>query len=345
MKYNFCTLFDSYYLTRGIALYRSLEKHCRDFHLYIFSFDDKSFSVLTEMKLAHATIISLKDFENEELLRVKPTRTIAEYCWTCTASTIWYAIRNFNLDHCTYLDADMLFFASPDPIFEEIGGRSSAITKHNFSPNLKSQEVYGKYCVQFVFFRNDEHGMKALAWWRESCIEWCYANLEETRYGDQKYLDYFEEKFDNVCVVQHIGVGVAPWNYTNYHLRELNGQLRLSANENMTENVPLIFYHYQGLKFTDNGKEIISEPAFLKIGKNWLAQVYTPYIRQLTGIQHMLTGTEAVEKKIVFQRTKIKSVIMFFRLNVKRFSFLRTIFYALKKNRYDRPKGIGGNIS
>lgn len=44
--FNFCTLFDSYYLDKGIALYESLEKVCKDFHLYIFCFDKKAKSAL-----------------------------------------------------------------------------------------------------------------------------------------------------------------------------------------------------------------------------------------------------------------------------------------------------------
>ena len=77
---NFCTLFDSVYLSRGLAMYNSLNQHCKDFHLYIFAFDDKCYSVLKSLQLENATVISLSEFEDGELLRVKPTRTRAEYC-------------------------------------------------------------------------------------------------------------------------------------------------------------------------------------------------------------------------------------------------------------------------
>ena len=84
MTYNFCTLFDSNYLTRGLALYYSLEKHCADFHLYIFAFDKKCYQVLKKINLSKATIISLTEFEDVELLKVKPSRSKAEYCLTST---------------------------------------------------------------------------------------------------------------------------------------------------------------------------------------------------------------------------------------------------------------------
>ena len=86
--YNYCTLFDSKYLSRGLAMYESLKKHSNNFHLYIFAFDDKSYEILNKLSLDKVSVISLKDFENEELLAVKPTRSKAEYCWTCTSSVI-----------------------------------------------------------------------------------------------------------------------------------------------------------------------------------------------------------------------------------------------------------------
>ena len=214
--YNFCTLFDSNYLSRGIACYRSLEKHYGDFHLYIFAFDEKSYSILKKLEFKKATIISLKEFEDEELLTVKPTRSIAEYCWTSTSSTILYVLKNFNVDNCTYIDSDIFFYSSPKEIFDEMGDKSILLTEHRYSPRYNKELKAGKYCVQFVTFKNDERGLKALNWWRDRCIEWCYNRFEDGKFGDQLYLDDWTERFEGVHVMQNLGGGLAAWNIQQY---------------------------------------------------------------------------------------------------------------------------------
>ena len=345
MRYNYCTLFDSYYLTRGIALYKSLKLHCEDFHLYIFAFDNNSYDILKNLNLEYATIISLKDFENDDLLKVKPTRTIAEYCWTCTASCIWYSIHEFNLDHCTYIDADVQFFSSPAPIYEEIGNNSIAISPHNFSPHLKSSEVCGKYCVQFNYFKNDIDGLNALNWWKDSCLEWCYARMEDEKYGDQKYLDYFEGKFNNVWVIKHIGAGVAPWNISKYNIESIENNVMIGLKRKPGNKFPLIFYHYQALKFDDTGNNVIAKAAFLKIPYVGLKYIYEPYINKLILIKNLIEGKTVVHKKIIFQRNLIDSIGIFIRVKLRGFKLIRKVYYLFKKSKYDKPKSIGTNIN
>ena len=72
---NFCTLFDSYYLDRGIALYNSLNNVMDDFTIYIYAFDALSYSILSDMNLDNAIIISENDILDEELCKIKRDNT------------------------------------------------------------------------------------------------------------------------------------------------------------------------------------------------------------------------------------------------------------------------------
>ena len=246
---NFCTLFDSGYLSRGLAMYESLNRHCKDFHLYVFAFNDECFSVLKSLYLANMTVISLPEFEDEELLKVKPTRSRGEYCWTCSSSTILYVLDNYDVDHCTYIDADLYFFASPQILLDEMDESESVlITPHRYTPQYDQSEKTGIYCVQFVYFRNNQQGRKVLTWWRKACLEWCYNRFEDGRFGDQKYLDDWPERFEGVHVLQHLGGGVAPWNMQQYRF-EQQGKEIIGIELETEKQFPLVFYHFHSLVF------------------------------------------------------------------------------------------------
>jgi len=272
--FNFCTLFDSNYLSRGIACYRSLEKHCDDFHLYIFAFDEKSYNILKKLELKKATIISLKEFEDVELLKVKPTRSIAEYCWTSTSSTILYVLKKFNVDNCTYIDADIYFYSSPKVIYDEMGDKSILLTEHRYSPQYNKELKAGKYCVQFVIFKNDERALKALNWWRDRCIEWCYNRFEDGKFGDQLYLDDWTERFEGVHVMRNLGGGLAAWNIQQYYFESDNENLVGSEIKSGKKFKP-VFYHFHYLRFFKNDQIELGRRT---LTKNALNTFYKPYI-------------------------------------------------------------------
>lgn len=286
--FNFCTLFDSNYLSRGLTLYRSLEQVCDTFHLYIFAFDEKSAEVLHRLQLRHATIIPLKEFEDDELLHVKPKRSRAEYCWTSTSSTILYVIRKFGVAQCTYLDADMMFFSSPKPIFDEMGDRSILITEHRYSPQYNKEALSGKYCVQFVSFKNDPSGLTALQWWRDRCIEWCYARYEDGKFGDQLYLDDWMTRFHGVHELQHLGGGMAAWNVQQYDVFQKNDTLWGKEKQTGRE-FPVIFYHFHYLRFL--------KPNDIELGRRTLAnnileRIYAPYVKELERSAAMIRAVD-----------------------------------------------------
>lgn len=89
--------------------------------------------------------------------------------------------------------------------------------------------------MQFVTFKNNEQGRTVLEWWRNACLEWCYARYENGRFGDQKYLDDWPYLFEGVFVSQNLGGGVAPWNMQQYQFEQENGMIKgieLNTNKN-----------------------------------------------------------------------------------------------------------------
>lgn len=245
---TFCTLFDSRYLSRGMAMYWSLCRYCEDFHLYIFAFDQLSYSFFIERNFPRITVISLGEFEDEALLAVKESRTHGEYCWTCTSSTILYVLNTFSVDSCTYIDADLFFFSSPQVLLDEVGDNSILLTEHRYTVEYDQSVTSGIYCVQFMFFKNDKRGITALKWWRDRCLEWCYNRQEDGKFGDQKYLDDWTERFEGVHVLQHLGGGVAPWNMQQYNFERISG--KIYGIECLSEKrFELIFFHFHDLLF------------------------------------------------------------------------------------------------
>ena len=113
---TFCTLFNVNYLDKGLVLYNSLERSCPNFILYILAMDDKCYDVLKTLNYKNLVPIRMVDFEDEELLRVKPLRSMGEYCWTCSSSLIRYVLCTFHTDYCTYIDADLYFYSDPSVI-------------------------------------------------------------------------------------------------------------------------------------------------------------------------------------------------------------------------------------
>ncbi len=283
-KYNYCTLFNSNYLTRGLAMYESLKKHSDQFHLFIFAFDDRSCKLLKKLDLESVTVVSLLEFEDDTLLKIKQERSVGEYCWTCTPSVIKFSIDKFNLDHCTYLDADLYFFSNPSVLVDEMKEKSTLITEHRYTPIYDQVNTSGKYCVQFMTFKNDHDGMKVLDWWRNACNEWCYNRFEDGKFGDQKYLDDWINKFDGVHELQHLGGGVAPWNVQQYNFKCDNGSV-IGTEINTGKVFELVFYHFHALKLLKGNKV---DFGFYKLKKDEIKFCYKEYVIELSNIDNKL---------------------------------------------------------
>ncbi len=273
MTNYFCTYFDSNYLYKGITMYRSLSRVSQDFKLWILCFDELTYKLLSQMNLDNVELISLEEFEDEELKKTKQDRSLVEYFWTCTPSLPLYILSKYpELDMITYIDADLYFYSDPLPIFEEFSYRSILLIEHRYAKDIENKtKNNGIYNVQFITFRNDETGITALRWWRDRCLEWCYRRAEDGKMGDQKYLDDWTTRFSNVCVLKNKGAGLAPWNIIKYNIRRVENEIYVDEDK-------LIFYHFHYFKMYSNKLFNLST---YKLYKEHKKLIYIPHINSL----------------------------------------------------------------
>ncbi len=279
--HHFCTYFNIDYLPRARVLHASLLEHCPSFHLHALCFDEECFARLRALNLPHVTPIALAEFEaaHPALAAVKASRTRIEYFYTCGPNLPLFVFdRRPDSDVVTYVDADLCFFADPQPLFDTEVKHSISVTAHHlpaFRRKPRIRRHTGFYNVGWLSFRRDRDGIACLKWWRDRCLEWCYERFEDGKYADQLYLDQWPKLFTGFYEYIHHGANVAPWNVHDYNLTLRNGRV-------YCDNDPLIFYHFHALKQINRHLFNTNLSLTLRPPHPLLKQhVYLPYILRL----------------------------------------------------------------
>lgn len=276
---HYVTLFDSLFLPQGLALHRSMERHLDAYTLWVLCMDEATHDALSTFGLNNVRLLKLSELETDALKAVKPVRTKGEYCWTLTpfAPKFVFAAAP-EAERVTYLDADLWFRKKPSSIFAEFeaSGKQVLITDHAYAAEFDQSATAGQYCVQFLTFTR--HGGEAVRqWWEDRCLEWCFARAEDGKFGDQKYLDDWPERFyDKVHVLRDKELTLAPWNATRFPYGNA------------------VVWHFHGLRLCveSRGNSIRAEFGPYPIPLNTRAQVYAPYLLDLAEVCRLMSASK-----------------------------------------------------
>lgn len=284
---HYSTLFDTGYLTKGLALYESLARHSSEpFKLHILALDQECYQTLMALRLPNVDLIPLEFFEWQmDLLEVRNNRTWQEFCWTCASQLCEFLLQDmtptgfhgFGISDITYLDSDLMFFSDPAPVFDTIGARSIAITPHQFPDNPEKERLIknGIYNVGLIHFKNTEAGRTCLEQWAAQVRDRCSA---EVGCGDQCYLDFFQRDFgDEVCILGH-GVNTGPWNLSAYDLTEKDGAVYLGADR-------LACFHFHEYS---HGERLTNYP----LRQSDRDLIYAPYVAAINAAQAQIEALQ-----------------------------------------------------
>ncbi len=274
---HFCTYFNSGYLDRALVLLESMRRWIPEFTLDVLAFDDGLTDFFASRRWPEVRVVPLAAFEarNPDVAAVKQQRSRAEYFFTCTGAWIHEVFElHPEIDVLTYLDADLCFFSSAEPIYEALGARAILITAHDPLARPDTASLYGRYNVGLLTFRNSAAGRACVRRWRDQCVAWCYDRLEDGKFADQKYLDAWPEVYPGQVAVAPPGINAGPWSLRS-------GGLGVdAAGCPLVDGRPLVAYHFQGVRLFSSrhyyvGYYFSFNPASV------LQTLYEPYVRNL----------------------------------------------------------------
>jgi hypothetical protein len=276
----FCTLFNGRYLPQGLVLYRSLTTTMRTpFVLYVLCMDEFSADVLARLNLPHLRIIRLEAFETDALRRARATRSVGEYCWTCTAPLMMYVHALAGPDSIvTYVDADIRFYSDPQKITKELGDKSILVHEHDFAPAYRRfEQISGRFNVGVVAVRNDPEGRACLERWHQQSLADCAMDPAAGKCGDQTYLDEWPERYPGLVISANPGIGLGPWNIEKHHIRTIDGVV-------MADGVPAVFYHFHAVRMWRpwlGMRAVVMTQSPYSFAAHTVNTFYTPYIAEL----------------------------------------------------------------
>jgi hypothetical protein len=280
----YCTYFDHNYLSRAMLMIESLRRFEPKAPIYVLTLSELCEAILRELALPNVEIVPLAELETAypELLSLKPARKLIEYYFTLSPFLPHYLFAHTTADRVNYIDGDLYFFTSPRPVLDSLGDASVAITPHRFSFEYRNHVQYGLFNVGWITYRRCAEGLDCLNAYKADCAAWCFDRVEDGRFGDQKYLDAWPQRYPNLKVIDHKGFNLAIWNAHNYMIREKN-------NAVMIDDDPLIFYHFASTQLLPDGA--VRVPVLRRGGRSksvLIEHVLNPYKRKLEDERRIL---------------------------------------------------------
>jgi len=236
------------YLPKAAALAHSVKRVHPEatFHVVL---SDKMPECPPATTAAFDTVIHINQLPIENLPSWIFKHRLVELCTAVKGPAFQYIANRFGAERIYYFDPDILVLGRLDDLERALDRRSVLLTPHQCAPETDLQAIldnelcclrHGVYNLGFLAVRMSGQGRQFVDWWADRLRRFCYDEVSNGLFTDQRWVDLAPAFFDDIGIVREPQYNVATWNLTH---RRAQG----SAPYNILINGrPLVFYHFSG---------------------------------------------------------------------------------------------------
>ena len=175
---------------------------------------------------------------------------IVEVCTAVKGPFLDRVCQEAAADAVIYLDPDTALLNGLDPVIDQLDSFEVVLTPHLVDPNDDEAAILdndlsasrtGIYNLGFVAVRTSGEGARFARWWRDRLLAFCYDDIPNGLFVDQRWCDHAPALFDKVLVLRDPGYNVASWNLSRRHVA-IGKDGQVTANGS-----PLRFWHFTKL--------------------------------------------------------------------------------------------------
>jgi hypothetical protein len=241
------------YLNRARVLFRTLRRFHPDWELvalitdrpppgFVFKAPDEPFD-----RVVWAEDLGIPDFRSWLF-----KHDVVEVCTAVKGPFIHQACAS-GADAVIYLDPDTALLASLDPLVDLLRDHDIVLTPHLIDPNDDTVAILdndlgasktGIFNLGFVAIRTTGEGARFARWWNDRLLSFCYDDMPNGLFVDQRWCDHVPALFDKVKVLRDPGYNVASWNLSQRTVMvHKDGTITVNGR-------PLRFWHFTKLGAT-----------------------------------------------------------------------------------------------
>ena len=149
-----------------------------------------------------------------------------------------------------YLDPDIAIFSPLTQVEQWLDESKILLTPHQLAPDTKRFAIvdneicslkHGTFNLGFLGIRNDGEGRTCAEWWRDRLLEFCFNDIPNGLFTDQRWCDLLPSFFSSYHVIRDPGFNVASWNLSQRRIEiDFAGDILVNGSR-------LKFYHFTKL--------------------------------------------------------------------------------------------------